>query len=212
VFTNTASPLSQALSSVTGGSSTFAGTNTPTSNLPGAAGANSAGGIGSFLKSYGAPLAAVGGIGLDLLKGTTPLPNQGALSAEAGQLATQGNQLSSYLATGTLPPGVQQSLNSAAESAKAAIRSRYAQMGGDTSAMQQDLANVDQVTATQGATIATQLLSEGVSETGLSEQIYSQLLNLSLQQNSALSGSIGNFATALAGGGRPVILQSQGAT
>lgn len=175
----------------------------------GGGGGDSGGGIGSLLKSYGAPLVAAGGIGMDLLKGQTPLPGQSALTHQADELATQGRQLGSYLQTGTLPPGVHQSLNAAAESAKAAIRSKYAQMGGNTSAMQQDLAHVDQVAATQGVQIATQLLQQGVSETGLSEQIYSQLLNLSLQQNSGLSQSIGSFATALAGG-RPVVLQQQG--
>lgn len=175
----------------------------------GGGGGDSGGGIGSLLKSYGAPLVAAGGIGMDLMKGHTPLPGESALSQQAADLAAQGKQLGSYLQTGTLPPGVHQSLNAAAESAKAAIRSKYAQMGGNTSAMQQDLAHVDQVAATQGVQIATQLLQQGVSETGLSQQIYSQLLNLSLQQNAGLSSSIGNFATALAGG-RPVVLQQQG--
>jgi len=158
----------------------------------------------SQLKQY-APLASLAGVGMDLAKGNTALPGQAALSQEAAALKSQGSQLQSYLQTGTLPPGVQQSLTSAAEAAKAAIRSRYAQMGGNTSAMQQDLANVDIQVASQGATIATQLLSQGVSETGLSQQIYNTLLGQATQQDAALSSAIGNFATSLAGGSRPAV-------
>ena len=102
----------------------------------------STGGIADlFKKSNLGPAAALGGIGLDLLRGNTPVPGQSALSAEAAQLASQGQKLQSYLDTGTLPAGVSQSINQATQGAKAAIRSRYAAMGGDTSAMAQDLAN-----------------------------------------------------------------------
>lgn len=203
--------------SIFGGSEGTSGGNTAGSlggifGSGGGGGDSGGGGIGSFLKSYGAPLVAAGGIGMDLMKGHTPLPGESALTQQAADLAAQGKQLGSYLQTGNLPPGVHQSLNAASESAKAAIRSKYAQMGGNTSAMQQDLAHVDQVAATQGVQIATQLLQQGVSETGLSEQIYSQLLNLSLQQNAGLSSAIGKFATSLVPGsssGRPMIFQQQ---
>lgn len=173
-------------------------------------GSSAPSGIGGLLKSYGGPLIAAGGLGLDLLRGNTPVAGESQLNTEAGQLATQGQQLQGYLQSGTLPPGVQQSITSASDSAKAAIRSQYAAMGGgNTSAMEQDLARVDQTAATQGAQIATQLLSQGVSETGLSEQIYSSLMNQATQQNAQLGSAIGSLATSLAG--TPTVLKLQSA-
>lgn len=154
-------------------------------------------GIGAAIKGYGAPAISALGLGYDVLKSNTPLPGQTALNTEAVALSTQGTQLESYLQNGTLPPGVQSSITQAADSAKAAIRSRYASMGGDTSAMEQDLANVDTQAATQGATIATQLLQQGVSETQLSSQLYGELLNLSVSQNAALGQGIAGLASAL---------------
>ena len=149
-------------------------------------------------------LISAGGLGYSAL--TQPkIPSitsaEGAISNTAGQLSTQATQLESYLSTGTLPPGVQASLNSAADSAKAAIRSRYAAMGSSgSSAEQQDLANVDTTVVSQGANIALQLLNQGVSESQLSAQLYSTILNTALQQNQNLSTAIGNFASAAAGG------------
>lgn len=155
------------------------------------------GDVGSAIKGYGAPAIALGGLGLNALRGTTPMPGQSAISSEAAALGAQGTKLQSYLDTGTLPPGVGQSIKQASDSAKAAIRSRYAQMGGDTSAMHQDLANIDQLASGQGATIALQLLNTGVNETQLSSQLYGQLLNLAVQQNAQLGSAIGNLATSL---------------
>jgi hypothetical protein len=172
-----------------------------------ASGSGLGGGFGSTLKSL-APVAALGGIGLDLLKGSTPVAGQAALSSEASQLSAQGQQLQSYLQSGTLPAGVQQSITQAANQAKAAIRSRYAQTGGDTSAMQQDLSNIDQTAATQGANIAMNLLQQGVNETQLSSQLYGQLMNVALQQNAQLGQAIGNFAISAAG--QPRVLQLTG--
>jgi hypothetical protein len=167
----------------------------------------STGGIADlFKKSNLGPAAALGGIGLDLLRGNTPVPGQSALSAQAAQLASQGQKLQSYLDTGTLPAGVSQSINQATQGAKAAIRSRYAAMGGDTSAMAQDLANVDQIAAAQGSQIAINLLNQGVSETSLSSQIYGQLLNLAVANNQALGNAIGTFAKSLT----PVVLNPNG--
>jgi hypothetical protein len=170
--------------------------------------------LGSAEKNPLGVLTTVGVLGYDLLKGNQTLPNQGALQSEAAQLAAQGTALQQYLQNGTLPPGVGQAIESAAASAKAQIKSEYAARGDSgSSAEAQDLAAVDQAAAGQGATIATQLLSEGVQETQLSSQIYGELLNLAVSQNAQLGSAIGNLAIALAGGNtRPVILQTQGAT
>ena len=139
------------------------------------------------------------GLGYDLLKGSTPLPGQAALNTEATNLANQGNQLESYLQTGTLPPGVQASINQATQAAIASVKSRYAQTGGDTSAEAQDIASIQQQAAGQGATIATQLLQQGVSETQLSSELYGQLLNLAQTQDQQLGQAIGNLSIAAAG-------------
>lgn len=122
----------------------------------------------------------------------------GALNTQAQQLQANSTQLQSYLQSGTLPPGVQNSIKSATTAAKAAIRSQYAARGmSGSSAEQQDLANVDQQATSQGAAIATQLLNTGVTEAGLSAQIYNQLLSASIQQDQQLSQAVSGFASSL---------------
>lgn len=129
------------------------------------------------------------------------------LQSEAAALGSQSAALESYLQTGTLPTGVQASLNQAAESAKAAIRSQYARMGDSgSSAEAQDLANVDQTVAAQGGSLALQLLQQGVSEGNLSAQLYQTILNTATAENAQLSQAIGNFAGSLAGGGTTIRL------
>ena len=175
----------------------------------GAAGGGGTGlisGHGGFLNALTSPgpVISLGALGVDaLMQPKTPSISgtESQLQSEASQLTTQGNQLQSYLQSGTLPPGVQGSLNQAAEAAKAAIRSQYAARGmSGSSAEAQDLANVDQTTATQGAQIATNLLSQGVTEANLGSELYQTILNTSLQQNQQLASAIGNFAASAAYG------------
>lgn len=227
-------------------SSLFGGGDTPASALgssgagSGAASGGAAGGgspgLLSTIKSYGPLALGLGGLGYNVFNSLTAPKDSSlsgttsALAAEAANAKTQGQQLQSYLTSGTLPAGAQNAINSALQSAtetvqsqiasqKAAIRSRYAQMGGNTSAMEQDLANVDQQAsnqisnlqsqaASQGASIATNLLNAGVSETGLSSQIYAQLMQSATAQNTALSNSITSLASAAAG--VPKIFQVNG--
>jgi hypothetical protein len=141
-------------------------------------------------------------LGIDLLEGNKQPANYGTLEQQAGTLAAGGNQLQSYLQSGTLPPGLQTSLNSAATAAQAAIKSRYATTGmSGSSAESQDLQNVANQVSGQGAQIALQLSQQGLSETQLSDQLYAQLMQTSLSQDNALSSAVGNFAGALALGG-----------
>lgn len=106
-----------------------------------------------------------------------------ALQSQAANLNSQGQKLASYLDSGNLPAGVQQSIDQATKQAEAAIKSRYASMGiSGSSAEAQDLANARQTAVTQGATIATQLLQQGVSEQNLAAQLYGQLFNQSASQ------------------------------
>ena len=115
-------------------------------------------------------------------------------------LSAQSKQMENYFNSGTLPPGVQSGLNRATAAAKASIRSQYASLGSSgSSAEQQDLANVDQVAIAQGSDIALNLLKQGVSEQGMADQLYQDLMNTALSQDQQLGSAIGTFASGLAG-------------
>lgn len=149
--------------------------------------------------------------------------NTGAVQQQANTLAGQGNQLSSYLTSGTLPPGVQTAIDNASADAIAAIKGNYASKGLTGSTMEtQDINGVKSRATAEGASIAQNLLSSGLTaeqaaaqisqslvntgtaQTGLSAQIYQQLLGLNVNQNAATSQAIANLAAALAGGGQYV--------
>ena len=185
------------------GAETAAGTAATATGAGGGPGAASTGtGLLGSLKTWG-PLALSGGGLLEsaLVGGQKPA-FQGQLTAEAKQMSAQGAQLENYLASGTLPPGVSAGLTAAHNSAAATIRSQYAQRGqSGSSAESQDLANLAATTVAQGAQIATNLLQQGVSESQFSAQLYAQLMQASMQQDAALSKSIGDFAGSLAGMG-----------
>jgi hypothetical protein len=162
----------------------------------------SLGGAGSWLMAH--PSAALGGLGLasSLLKSEKKPAGQPQLEASAANLSAQGNQLAGYLGSGTLPPGVGASLQAAHDAAAATVKSRYAARGqSGSSAEQAELANLAQTSVSQGASIASNLLSQGISEQQLSNQIYSQLMAASINQDNQLSGSIAKFAGSLAGAG-----------
>jgi hypothetical protein len=167
---------------------------------------------GSFLNKISGPsslgpLVAAGGLGLEAIRGNQTVAGQPQVSAAASQLASQGATLQGYLNSGTLPPGVQTGIDSALKAAQASIRSQYASRGmSGSSAEAQDLANAGQVASTQGANIAMSLLNTGISETQLSSQLYTQIMNEALAQDQQLGSAIGNFASALAGGGTTVRL------
>lgn len=148
------------------------------------------------------PGAAVGaaGIGADALKNNQMVKGQRQIQNTAGQLGAQGQALQGYLQTGTLPPGVQGSINQAAEAQKASIRSRYANEGGSgSSAMQTDLAAVDAWAKGQGTETALKLLDTGINESALSATLYQDIAKNSLEQDNALGSAISKFASSLAG-------------
>jgi hypothetical protein len=159
--------------------------------------------VGSALSNNAGLALQAGGMGLNLLRQqNSGLPSVSGLTStlqgQAGTLNNQGQQLQSYLQSGTLPAGVQQNINQASQAAKATIRSQYASRGmSGSSAEAQDLASVDERAQSQGSQIAMQLLSQGVNEVNLSDQIYGQLLNQSVAADNALSSSISNFASSL---------------
>lgn len=155
-----------------------------------------------MLKSYGPLALGAGGLLSSVLQGDKKPAYQGQVSAEAAQMSAQGQELQSYLTSGTLPPGVSAGLASANSSAAATIRSQYASRGQTgSSAEAQDLANLNATTVSQGAQIATNLLQQGVSESEFSAQLYQSLMDASVKQDAALSASIANFAGGMAGMG-----------
>lgn len=146
------------------------------------------------------------GYGAAALSGNKQPAGLSNLQSTAEQLAAQGKTLQGYLTSGTLPPGVQSSIDAAGRAAKAAIRSRYAATGQTgSSAEAQDLANVDQTLISQGANIATSLLSQGVSETGLAANLYNTIMQTSMKTDAALGNALSGFAGAMAGLGRPIV-------
>ncbi len=146
------------------------------------------------------PAAALGGAAL---LGNQPAKGTNQLTSEANQLGASGQELQTYLTTGTLPPGVQASINSAAEQAKAAVRANYAKMGmSGSSAESTDLANVDNQAVTQGTQIALQLMQQGVQDTQISAQLYGELMNNAMSTDKSLVSALGALAGASA---RPTI-------
>ncbi len=120
----------------------------------------------------------------------------------AEQQSQMGSQYASYLQNGTLPPGAQAGLDEASASAKAAVRSKYAQMGmsGSTSELS-ELNQIDQRMKAQSFQYASQLLNSGVQMSGLSGNLYRYLLSAQQADDEQLSNAIANFAGAASGGG-----------
>lgn len=162
--------------------------------------------FGNMLASNPAAVIGAGGLAASALEGGKMAKGQRQIQQEAGQLGQQGQQLQNYLNTGTLPPGVQSSINQAAEAQKASIRSRYAQMGGSgSSSMEQELAAVDSWSQGQGASTALKLLDTGINESGLASQLYQQIANTALSQDQELGTAIGRFASSLNSGSRSAL-------
>jgi hypothetical protein len=158
--------------------------------------------IGKALSSNAGLLTAGAGLTNDIstaLAGPPKGTNQ--LTAQAGQLGAQGQQLEGYLGSGTLPPGVQSGINQATQSAIAAIKSKYASMGlSGSSSEQSDIAAAETNAQVQGANIAMQLLNQGVSETNLSSQIYEELIKNTMASDANFSSAFTNLASAVGGG------------
>ena len=173
------------------------GTGTILGNLFGGGGD----GKGLFGGSPALGLLAAAPVALQAIRGSQPFKGETQLQQSAAQLGQQGKELQNYLQTGTLPPGAQAAINQATASAQAAIRSQYASMGMiGSSAEAQDLAAAQQAGVTQATNMAAQLLSTGVQDTQMSDQLYQDIMNQSMQDDQNLSAAIGNFAY-MAGGG-----------
>lgn len=158
---------------------------------------------GSKIAANSGPLVAAAGLGLNMM-GQQNIKGSNALSSQAQQFAQQGSVLQSYLNTGTLPPAVQASVNQATRSGISAIQNKYASMGVAPGSAQevQDIARLQQQAVISGATLADQLLQQGISESNMSADIYKSLVSNNTNLNAQTTSAVGNLATALAGGVR----------
>lgn len=149
-----------------------------------------------------------GALAYNLINGQKTPANEKVLQGTAGALNAQGQQLASYLQSGTLPTGLQQQVQQANAAAKARVIANHAHNGMGTdpsqnSALAQELNSIDQQSAIQIAQIGQQLLTTGIQETGLANQLYLQLIGLDQKQTALTGQAIANFAAALSGGYKP---------
>jgi hypothetical protein len=203
---------SDLLSGFTGGGSTAAGA---AGSAAGASGASAAAGGGSnwatslFGNNAASNLlgkipatALVGGglLGADLLMGDQPLPAEKQLQAAEAQAGSTGQALSSYIFSGTLPPGAQQAVTASTNAAKAQVQANYAKLGLSGSTMEgQALQQIDQASAAQTFQFASQLLQQGANYTQISDQMLSALLQTQEAQQSEFTKALAGFAGSLAG-------------
>lgn len=136
----------------------------------------------------------------------------GGKTAEQKRLESLAQGLAGQASTdlsGQLSPAMQGGIHSAAESAKAAMRTHFASMGlSGSSSEAQALANIDQTAAFQGAQLAQQIMNRGVQESGMASELYQALMKNAMEQEQDLMTSLGRFSTALAGG-NPYATQPQ---
>jgi hypothetical protein len=156
------------------------------------------------------------GLGYNLLKAnqSNPIPGMSNVQSAANQLTTQGATLQNYLTTGTLPAGVQASLDQATNSAIQSVKSNFASRGiapGSTMEQQQ-IAAIQQNAAAQGGQLALNLLNSGVQMSDLGAQLYQSLVSTNVALNSQTEQAISNLASALAGGNRITLQTAPGTT
>ena len=159
-----------------------------------------------------------GGLGYSIFNGMQQTANQKALSAQA-QTATnnstalenQGQQLTSYLTNGTLPPAYQTQITQALNSAVAQAKSNAAAQGLPTDPTQNTAlaAQIQQIMdqqpilqeqiASQLAGTGTSLINAGASAAGLSGSLYQALVQNDTTQAANAGKAIATLAAALNG-------------
>ena len=158
--------------------------------------------------------AAIGaaGLGYSVLQGQQAAKYSPEMQAQAEALSAQGKQLLSYLNSGTLPAGLQQSLTQATSAAKAKIISNFASQGLNTdpaqnTALAAQLNQVDQQALISTAQIGQQLMTSGIQETGLSSDLYKTLANIDQTQTANIGKAIAGFASSISGSGGGINLK-----
>lgn len=148
---------------------------------------------------HGSQLMAGLGLGATALQSQKSLPGEDALKAQAKHLKQSGSELEGYMRTGTLPPGLQAGVTGATESAKASLRSMFAQSGMSGSSSEAEaLAKIDQQAQAQAGEMAIKLMQQGVDETNMSTALYQQIMQNALSQDQELGKAIGAFASSFA--------------
>ena len=187
-----------------------------------AASAPAAGGSGdkSILDSLGIknPLGAAigaGGLAYSVLQGQQQQKYSPEMLAQAQSLNSQGQQLLSYLNSGTLPAGLQASLTQATSAAKAKVISNFASQGQNTdptqnTALAQTLLQIDQQALISTAQIGQQLMTSGIQETGLSSDLYKTLANIDQTQTANIGKAIAGFASSISGSGGGINIKLPG--
>lgn len=149
------------------------------------------------------------GLGYNILQGQKTSAATDQLKSLADSQGAEGAVLRNYLATGTLPAGLQKSVDAAVASNKARIIANYAQRGLPTdptknSALQQELAGAEQAAILTAAQVGQQLMSAGLSESQMSNQLYTRLQQIDQTQSENIGKSIASMAAALGGGGTTI--------
>lgn len=175
-----------------------------------------------FLESLGIknPLGAgiaAGGLAYSVANGQQQSAYAKKMAEQAASLNDSGKQLLSYLQSGTLPDGLKASLDQATKAAKAKIISNYASQGMPTdptknTALAQQLAQVDQQALISTAQMGQQLLQSGISETGLSSDLYKTLAGIDATQTANIGKAIASFASAISGTGGGIKINLPGAS
>lgn len=147
------------------------------------------GGFMDFLKRNPWLLPA-GAVGMAALQGNQPIAGEKQLKELAAQAAGVG-KLSNTLQTGQLPPGAEGLVQNALNDTIAGIRSNYANMGLSGSSMEaQDIAAAQSRAAAQRFQLASAITTQGLDAAGLSANIYAQIAQLQLGQDSELSNAL----------------------
>ena len=159
----------------------------------------------------GAAIGA-GGLAYSVLQGQQQQKYSPEMLAQAQSLNSQGQQLLSYLNSGTLPAGLQASLTQATSAAKAKVISNFASQGLNTdptqnTALAAQLEQVDQQALISTAQIGQQLMTSGIQETGLSSDLYKTLANIDQTQTANIGKAIAGFASSISGSGGGINLK-----
>jgi len=204
-------PASPAAAAASAANPAGAAAASPAAAAPAAAAAGGGGGL------LGGNLGLTGVLGAgalaQLLAKQGGIPQQGNLDALAGTAQSTAaadrqlqKTLTDPLVTGNLPPDAQQAVNNALNDAIATTKARYAQLGLSGSTMEQDAINAvkNQTTALtfqiaqQMANTGLQAGQQGLNALGLQDQIFNQLMNAQIAQDTALQNAIAQFASAAA--------------
>lgn len=141
---------------------------------------------------------AGGGLLYNMYKSSQVSPEEKALRDQAARADEQGRRMQQYLETGTLPPGLQASVDQATAGAKARIRSDYASKGLTGSSMERDALNaIDMNAKAQAGQLAVSLMNSGAQQSGMSSNIYNYLLRSSNQEDQATAQALAQFAASM---------------